>query len=80
MRYSLFGLLFLLFSQGGWAAAKIEHWQSSRGTRVYYVHTTGLPMADIRIVFDAASARDGQQFGISALTSSLLDTGAGVQQ
>ena len=77
MRYSLFGLLFLLFSQGGWAAAKIEHWQSSRGTRVYYVHTAGLPMADIRLVFDAGSARDGQQFGISALTSALLDTGAG---
>ncbi len=77
MRYSLFGLLFLFLSQGAWSAAKIEHWESSQGTRIYYVQTTGLPMVDIRVVFDAGSARDGKQYGISSLTSGLLDTGAG---
>lgn len=59
------------------AAAKIEHWQTPQGSRVYYVHTEGLPMVDIQVAFDAGSARDGSQFGLSALTSALLDTGAG---
>ncbi|MCK9394882.1 MAG: insulinase family protein [Methylobacter sp.] len=59
------------------AAAKIEHWQTPQGSRVYYVHTEGLPMVDIQVAFDAGSARDGYQFGLSALTSALLDTGAG---
>jgi zinc protease len=59
------------------AAAKIEHWQTPQGSRVYYVHTEGLPMADIQVAFDAGSARDGSQFGLSALASGLLETGAG---
>jgi zinc protease len=59
------------------AAAKIEHWQTPQGSRVYYVRTEGLPMVDIQVAFDAGSARDGSQFGLSALTSALLDTGAG---
>jgi len=59
------------------AAAKIEHWQTPQGSRVYYVHTEGLPMVDIQVAFDAGSARDGSQFGLSSLTSAMLDTGAG---
>lgn len=77
MRVSLISLVFLLFSQTVWSAAKIEHWQTDQGSRVYYVQTEGLPMADIQVAFDAGSARDGDQFGIAALTSALLDTGAG---
>lgn len=34
-------------------------------------------MADVRVVFDAGSARDDSQFGVAALTSALLDSGAG---
>jgi hypothetical protein len=33
------GLIFLAFSQFAYSAAKIEHWQTPQGTRVYYVHT-----------------------------------------
>ena len=65
------------FCGPAWSAAKIEHWQMDNGSRVYYVHTEGLPMVDIQIAFDAGSARDGKQFGLSALTSAVLDTGAG---
>jgi zinc protease len=75
--FYLLGLIFLAFSQFANAAAKIEHWQTPQGSRVYYVHTEGLPMVDIQVVFDAGSARDGQQFGLAALTADLLDTGAG---
>jgi len=34
-------------------------------------------MVDIQVAFDAGSARDEYQFGLAALTSALLDTGAG---
>ncbi len=68
---------FTAFCNPAQAAAKIEHWQTPQGSRVYYVRTEGLPMVDIQVAFDAGSARDGSQFGLSALTSALLDTGAG---
>lgn len=77
MRIFLYSFIFWLCSTASWAAAKIEHWQTTQGSRVYYVHTEGLPMADIHVLFDAGSARDGQQFGLAALTAGLLDTGAG---
>ena len=70
-------LFFLLFSHTAYSAAKIEHWQTSQGSQVFYVETKGLPMVDIQVAFDAGSARDGYQQGIAALTSALLDTGAG---
>lgn len=77
MRFNLIGLLFLVLSQASWAVVKIEHWQTSQGSRVYYVNTPSLPMADVRVSFDAGSARDDAQFGLAALTSSMLDSGAG---
>jgi len=77
MRISLLGLMLLSLSSASWSAAKIEQWQTPHGARVFYVHTEGLPMADIQVVFDAGSARDGDAYGLSALTTGLLDTGAG---
>ncbi len=59
------------------AVPDIHQWTTGQGARVYYVQTEGLPMLDLRVVFDAGSARDGAQFGVAALTSNLLDTGAG---
>jgi len=77
MVFRTFGFILLIVSQVSFATAKIEHWQTSQGSRVYFVQADALPMVDIQVVFDAGSARDGQQFGLSALTSALLDTGAG---
>lgn len=77
MVFRIFGSILLIVSQVSFATAKIEHWQTSQGSRVYFVQADALPMVDIQVVFDAGSARDGQQFGLSALTSGLLDTGAG---
>lgn len=77
MRFNLIGLALLLLSQTAWSAAKIENWQTPQGSRIYYVRTAGLPMVDVRVVFDAGSARDDAQFGVAALTSALLDSGAG---
>ncbi|QPK62794.1 insulinase family protein [Methylomonas sp. LL1] len=77
MRFNLIGLCLLCLSQLGWAGVNIQHWQTTQGTRVYFVQTPSLPMVDIRVAFDAGSARDGAQFGLAALTSAMLDTGAG---
>jgi zinc protease len=55
----------------------IEHWTTASGARVYYVHAPELPMLDVRVVFDAGSARDGDRPGLALLTNSLLQQGAG---
>ena len=56
---------------------RIEHWQTDKGSRVYYVHNPELPLVDIQVVFDAGSARDRDRYGLATLTASLLDSGAG---
>ena len=77
-RISQFLVAFLaLWTLSSHAGPKIQTWNSANGARVYFVPTEGLPLVDIRVVFDAGSARDGDQFGLATLTSALLDTGAG---
>jgi zinc protease len=58
------------------AAPKIENWTTSNGLRVYYVHAPELPMLDLRLAFDAGSARDGSKPGLAMLTNDMLDKGA----
>lgn len=70
-------LLALLCAWTVQAAPNIQHWTTPQGSRVYFVRTDGLPLVDVRVVFAAGSARDGTQHGLAALTSALLDTGAG---
>ena len=65
-------LVFPLWANAG---PKIQHWITDKGGQVFFVHAPGLPMIDLRVLFDAGSARDGEQFGVAALTSALLDTG-----
>lgn len=77
MRFKLALLGLLLVTQSTWAAVKIEHWQTAQSARVYFVQTPALPMLDVRISFDAGSARDGAQFGLAALTSTMLENGSG---
>ena len=59
------------------AAPEIQHWETDNGLRVYFVPAPELDMVDIRLVFDAGSARDGEQPGIAQMTNALLDSGAG---
>lgn len=80
MRYAnmimkLFLLLGLLFSGQAMASPDIQHWLTANGAHVYYVHAPELPMVDVRVVFDAGSARDANKPGLSALSNSLLDEG-----
>lgn len=74
---TFFGLALVLWALCAQAGPKIQTWTAGNGAKVYFVPTEGLPLVDVRVVFDAGSARDGAQFGLATLTSGLLDTGAG---
>lgn len=67
----------LLVSQYAAATPQIQTWTTPNGARVYFVPSAELPMIDVRVVFDAGSARDGKQGGVARLTNGLLDQGAG---
>ena len=67
-------LLFNSFSVQ--ASPKIETWNTSQGTPVYYVHAPELPMVDMEIVFDAGGSRNGDLPGLAGLTNGLLNQGA----
>lgn len=75
MKY-VFTIILLGFTTLAQANPDIEHWTGANGTRVYYVHAPELPMVDIRVVFDAGSARDGEQYGIGIMTNGMLAEGA----
>jgi zinc protease len=70
-------LLAMIASTSAVANPKIQHWTTTNGARVYFVASPELPIIDIRIVFDAGSARDGKHSGLAKLTNGLLDQGAG---
>ena len=59
------------------ATPEIQQWQTSNGARVYFVAAPELPMVDVRMIFDAAGARDGKLPGLALLTNGLLEEGAG---
>jgi zinc protease len=67
-------LSWLLWSAHASAMVEIQTWQSEKGAKVLFVHAPELPMLDIEVVFDAGSARDGQQWGIAAMTTALVGT------
>jgi zinc protease len=54
----------------------IQTWHTDNGARVLYVPATEIPMLDIRVVFDAGSARDAGISGLALLTNGLLSEGA----
>lgn len=72
---AIFCTFFLLSSTLSFATPKIEHWQTDNGLAVYYVHVPELPMIDLRLTFDAGSARDGKKMGMAGLTSAMLNSG-----
>ena len=59
------------------ATPKIQDWRTESGAKVLYAPAPDLPMVDVRIVFDAGSARDGGEPGLAAMTADMLTEGAG---
>jgi zinc protease len=62
----------------GWvvAAPQIQTWQTTNGAKVLFVEAPEIEMVDVRVVFDAGSARDGAKQGVTSFTNSLLSEGA----
>lgn len=69
------GLLFL--AGAAQATPEIQTWQTPNGARVLFVAAPELPMVDVRVVFDAGSARDGEKPGLASMTAAMLSQGAG---
>ncbi|MSQ66824.1 MAG: insulinase family protein [Gammaproteobacteria bacterium] len=64
----------------GWSASAamlppIEQWTTSNGALVVFVAAPEIPMLDVRVVFAAGSARDGEHPGVAELVSALLEEG-----
>ena len=75
--------LFVLLLLASWAqpvlaGPKIEHWQTSAGSQVYFVESHALPIIDLQVDFPAGSAYEPTgKAGVASLTHGLLDLGAG---
>lgn len=51
---------------------KVDHWTTENGAKVVFVELPELPMLDIRVLFYAGSAYDGDKFGLANMTSQLM--------
>jgi len=71
------GLLLLCFMQAVSATPDIQHWETDKGVRVYFVEAHEIPMVTVKVLFDAGSSRDGNKPGVAMLTAALLAEGAG---
>jgi zinc protease len=74
--YLAFTLLFIVSLQGQANTFKIERWQTTNGVRVVFYKAMEVPMLDLSLAFTAGSAYDGKQFGLSALTTNLINQGS----
>ena len=74
---ALCGFVALTLAGLAWAGPKIESWSTDNGARVLFVAAPDLPILDVRIVFDAGSARDGERNGLASITAGMLTQGAG---
>ena len=81
MRASLIGATLALacavMTGAAHAALDIDHWTTENGARVYFVAAPEIPIVDVRFVFNAGSARDGDSPGLARLVGQLITEGAG---
>ena len=81
LKKSILFFLALCVSTATFAASSkgpsIQQWQTENGAKVLFVSSSELPIIDLRIVFDAGSAKDGEQPGLALLTNALLSEGTG---
>ncbi len=74
---TLFIILSSTWASHGFAALDIQHWQTSNGTRVYFVENHALPMLDLSVSFTAGSVYDTpEKSGVAGMTRHLMKLGA----
>ncbi len=67
----------LMLSFTASAGVKIQQWQTSTGSEVYFVENHDLPIVDISVNFAAGSARDtAEKSGVAGVTKYLMSLGA----
>lgn len=54
---------------------KTEKWLTNNGVQVVFYQAMEVPMLDISIAFTGGSAYDGSQYGLSALTTHMINQG-----
>jgi zinc protease len=70
-------LISFCFFHGVQAAVKIQHWQTSNGSEVYFVENHDLPIIDLSVNFPAGSTRDNKQTsGLAGVTRYMMTLGA----
>lgn len=69
-------LLVSLWSLPSWAVLPVETWKTANGAKVLFIAGRDLPMVDVRVTFNAGSARDGELPGLARLTNAVLVEGA----
>lgn len=72
--FAVLGLMLITVTVS--ATPQIQSWQTANGAKVLFVPASEIPMLDVRIVFDAGSARDAGISGLAVLTNGLLAEGA----
>jgi len=78
MTSRLLGLIALVLLPGLVVAGpQVQSWHTANGAKVMFVAAPDLPMLDVRVVFDAGSARDEAHPGLAVFTNAVLDQGAG---
>jgi zinc protease len=58
---------------------KTEKWLTENGMQVIFYRAMEVPMLDINLAFAAGSAYDGDHYGLSSLTSRMMDQGSAGQ-
>jgi zinc protease len=76
-RLTLFAVGALL-ATAAHAILPIQHWETSRGARVYFVENRDLPMFDLSVEFPAGAGFDTlEKAGVANLTNHMMRLGAG---
>lgn len=70
-------ILLLFVDVSAQAVPAIQSWRSENGAQVLFIEAHELPIVDVRVVFSAGAARDGDRPGLAVLTNGLLMSGAG---
>jgi zinc protease len=65
------------FADAAHALLPIQHWETQRGARVYFVQNSDLPMLDVSVDFPAGAGFDvAEKSGLASLTSRMMRLGA----
>ena len=74
---TILSLALLTFSISAQATVKIQQWQTSTGSEVYFVENHDLPIVDLSVNFAAGSAHDtAEKSGVAGITKYMMTLGA----